>query len=245
MEVLLLCGDTYRAKSYLQVLPRIDGINLSAIVYGTKQGATKRDVSIELDKDTLTYMNTLGVDTPSLGISIEELLNQFDIEHTFVHDRDVNSEKIISQLRQSSAPWVIFAGYGGQILSSNHFTTTKKYIHCHPGWLPKERGSTTLYYSILKGANLSVTAFFMTAEIDKGEMIIRQSYPLPTNIVDIDRYVDNYLRADTLKKAMILIQTTKSFFKPTAQEYDEEYFIIHPLLKHIALLSLSDSYSKQ
>ena len=133
---------------------------------------------------------------------------------------------------------VVFAGYGGHILRSPHFQSNRKYLHMHPGDLPSERGSTTMYYSILNGRDCTVTSFYMTEKIDDGRTILKETYPVPVAGVDIDRWFDNAVRADCFGKAIEKIVFDRAEFVSASGE-DHEYYVIHPLLKHLALLGLS------
>ena len=80
----------------------------------------------------------------------------------------------------------------------------------------------------------------MTEIIDEGNMILREPYPSPKVIINIDVWIDNALRADTLLKSVELLNKKCKGFSRKNEEEDQEYYIIHPLLKHIALLSLNN-----
>jgi hypothetical protein len=71
-------------------------------------------------------------------------------------------------------------------------------------------------------------------------MILRESYSKPNKLVNIDVWLDNALRADTLSKSIKLLENNYTGFSRDINEEDEEYYVIHPLLKHIALLSLNN-----
>ncbi len=78
----------------------------------------------------------------------------------------------------------------------------------------------------------------MTEKIDEGNMILRKSYPSPKFLINIDVWGDNTLRADTLLKSLETLSDNYTGFSKTEDEEDQEYYVIHPLLKHISLLSL-------
>ena len=78
----------------------------------------------------------------------------------------------------------------------------------------------------------------MTEKIDEGNMILRKSYPSPKKQINIDIWADNALRADTLSRSIELFQNNYTGFSRDTKEEDQEYYVIHPLLKHISLLSL-------
>jgi methionyl-tRNA formyltransferase len=239
ISILLLCGDTNRAISYLHVLKRLKHIELQVILYGVKESVQNKS-EILLDFQTQLYLENILEGIPDINNSIEYYLNEYNLSYSRITERDVNSDKILNSIEGAEAQFVVFAGYGGQILSDSHFKGEKKYIHCHPGWLPQERGSTTLYYSILNDCPLSVTAFFMTAKIDNGEILVRKSFPRPSSLVNIDVFVDNFLRAETLRLALTKLAQERYEVITPNDKNDEEFYIIHPILKHISLLSLKD-----
>ena len=239
IKILLLCGDNNRAKSYASVLKKITQCSVLGLLYGIKKDANKLFTKINIDTDSKNYLDSINVNVPSFGKDIESIFIENNWEYTITEEREVNKEEILNEIKIRDCDYVVFAGYGGQILSKEHFLQGKKYIHCHPGWLPSERGSTTLYYSLLNERNLSVTSFFMTEKIDEGNMLLRESYKAPEKIVNIDVWVDNALRADTLFKSIELLKKKHKGFSRKENEDDQEYFIIHPLLKHISLLSIN------
>ena len=239
IKILLLCGDNIRAKSYASIFKKRNKCSVTGLLYGIKKDINKSTTKINIDTDTKEYLDSINVDIPSLNKDIESIFTDNNWHYILTEEREVNSLEIITKIKSTDCDYVVFAGYGGQILSKEHFLQGKKYIHCHPGCLPLERGSTTLYYSLLNDRDLSVTSFFMTEKIDEGNMLLRESYNAPSKLVDIDVWVDNALRADTLFKTIELLNKHYKGFPKKEEEDDQEYYVIHPLLKHIALLSLN------
>lgn len=239
VKILLLCGNTNRAKSYVSILSSIKDAKFEGLIYGIEEREKNKE-KIIIDDSTKSYLNNINCTIPNLNIDIRNAFDSNKWKYKVSSEKDVNSQLILDKIKDVEADIVIFAGYGGQILSKNHFFGKSKYIHCHPGWLPEERGSTTLYYSLLNNSNLSVTAFFMTAEIDQGYMLLRKSFDIPGDLVNIDVWVDNCLRATCLFEALELLIKKKDYqgFLPSSNDKDCEYYVIHPLLKHLALLSL-------
>lgn len=239
VKILLLCGDNNRAKSYASILKNSSKYIVTGLIYGMKKGDKKLVPKIKIDPETKDYLDFLNINIPSLNTDIESLLAENNWDYTISEERDVNSKEILNKIKNIDCDYIVFAGYGGQILSKEHFLNGKKYIHCHPGWLPMERGSTTLYYSLLNERDFSVTSFFMTEKIDEGNMLLRQSYNVPNKLINVDVWIDNALRADTLFKSIGLLSKKFIGFSRKKDEDDQEYYVIHPLLKHIALLGLS------
>ena len=46
--------------------------------------------------------------------------------------------------------YYIYSGYPGVIIRDEEILKKKKIVHFHPGKLPDFKGSTTIYYSVLK-----------------------------------------------------------------------------------------------
>lgn len=236
----MLCGNTNRAKSYASALKTLSDYEIEGLVYGVDRGSLDKSDCVTIDDNSARYLGQMNVYIPKLGKHIIELFEEYNWDYRVVKEHNVNSSTVLSEIARRSYDYIIFAGYGGQILSSEHFSFDRQYIHCHPGWLPEERGSTTLYYSLLNNRKFSVTSFFMTAKIDDGKMLLRNSYVVPNFDIDIDIWIDNSLRADTLVKTLRILDESVTGFSKKSFEIDSEYYVIHPLLKHIALLSLSE-----
>ena len=77
----------------------------------------------------------------------------------------------------------------------------------------------------------------MTENIDDGKIVLSEQYERPLRGVNIDIWLDNVLRANCFEKALkILIQGKIEL----TEDNSNEYYVIHPVLKHIALLCLSE-----
>ena len=238
IKLLLLAGNTLRARAYAQQLQNINFNQFE--IEGLFYGFTEKECFVpELNLETKFFVEKQGLSIPIYQESIETTFTKNNWSYTFVNNVDVNSFEVLKLIDKLDCDVVVFAGYGGQLLKQSHFIGDKSYLHMHPGKLPIERGSTTIYYSILNRRNLTVTAFFMSESIDAGQDIIYSEYPIPCKGVDIDRYYDNIVRADCLVKALKAINIKEYLQKQTLDS--EEYYVIHPVLKHLALLSLTNN----
>lgn len=117
-----------------------------------------------------------------------------------------------------------------------------------PGRTPDFKGSTCFYYSLLAEKQMGVSCFFMAVGLDEGETLTQRSF-LPVRGVDIDNIFDPWMRAQTLVTAIKsyivlklnlsspnLFQEHDKKFTPVPQGGEgETYFIIHPVLKTIAI----------
>ncbi len=112
---------------------------------------------------------------------------------------------------------------------------------------PDYRGSTTIYYALLHGEPPAVTAIFLDAQIDTGGVLACRSYPAPpTEVSTLTGYTMPLSRADALVRLLRhSLAATGSFAPPRPQKRDEgaTFFVIHPVLKHLAVLGLPDHES--
>jgi methionyl-tRNA formyltransferase len=154
----------------------------------------------------------------------------------------INEAPALDALRRLRPHTLIYSGAGGQIVSPEALGMETRFLHMHAGHIPEYRGSTTIYYALLNGERPAVTAIFLDARIDTGGILVRRSYPMPERNIDIDRVYDASVRADTLVRLLHDYAATGSFPVPRPQAQDEgaTYFVIHPVLKHLAILSLPD-----
>jgi len=237
---VLLAGETKRARTYAQQLERVWQLDRNVEILGVFYGQTLRTCPESLLNDeTGEYFDKENIFIPDLNEPIEKTFDRNGwIYHKIISD-DVNSEELLTLLEYLSVDVVVYAGYGGQILKGKHFNGKRKYLHMHPGSLPDERGSTTLFYSILKGHNCTVTSFWMTEKIDDGEILYQEEYVVPNKGVDLDGWFDHVIRGDCFFKTMkrYLSGELSSFKVDTSKS--EEYYIIHPVLKHVALMGLT------
>ena len=236
-KLVLLAGDTLRARAYAQTLQKhTEDYSIKGFFYGVNKSAALTPSISDAEKDFYSKNNLF---IPDFNESILTTFNKNNWEYFTAENKDVNSSEVLEGIARFGADLVVFAGFGGQILSHSHFETSHNYLHMHPGDLPLERGSTTIYYSILNRRKCTVTAFFMSKEIDAGRNVFKQSYNLPLANANIDLYYDNIVRANCFQHALMSIHKMKPFI-PDQYLNNCEYYVIHPVLKHLALLSLKE-----
>lgn len=239
MKILLLAGNTLRARAYAQSLANSNFKNVE--VKGLLFGDFNKSISIpELNSETENYFTEHNIFIPNYENSLEQTFEVNNWDFSKIETRDVNSEEVLTEIDRLDCDLVVFAGYGGQLLKSPHFASSRKYLHMHPGKLPLERGSTTIYYSVLNQRKCTVTAFFMTKEIDNGKNIVFKEYEVFAKNVDVDNWFDNLVRADCFVTAISMLLSGK-ISPETPEGTSDEYYVIHPVLKHCALLSLKEN----
>ena len=151
----------------------------------------------------------------------------------FILKGNINSNFNWKIIKKQRIKYFIYSGLPGVILSKKFFGIDKTFIHVHGGSLPEYKGSTTFYYSILKREDFKVTSLILNPNIDSGTILIRKKFNLPKNI-DIDYIYDPYTRSQ------VLIETIKKFPLLKKKNHNRikdvnHYYVIHPVLKHIAL----------
>ncbi len=228
-------ADTTRSKAYLQMMVKNDLLPALCLIFSdTVESlwlAQKQIVNENNTAETITYFDR----SESLISTVEKA----NIPYKIINDGDINSEKMATTISQLSQKYLIYSGYGGGILKPHLLNIGKKIIHIHAGLLPQYRGSTTVYYSYLQEKVFGATAIFFNEGIDTGEIIVQESFPAPTDGVDIDYIYEPYIRSQVLKRVLELyIKSSSLNSKKQKQDDGEIYYIIHPVLKHLALLSI-------
>jgi methionyl-tRNA formyltransferase len=172
------------------------------------------------------------------AISIMETIEQAGIPYKVATSSDINSIQVINEIRERHEPVFIYSGYGGVLLKKELLQTEKKFLHVHGGYLPDFKGSTTNYFSLLNEESIGASAIFLNEEIDSGPVLLRRKFQPPANRQEIDHLYDGMARS------RVLIETLKAYNNTNEWRFElednrggETYFIIHPVLKHIAILA--------
>ncbi len=169
--------------------------------------------------------------------SLDETCARMGWKHTHCQADAVNTAEVEECLRSLAPDFLIYSGFGAQIVRQPILDTCEQIVHIHSGWLPEYRGSTTLYYSWLNENRVGVSAILLDREIDHGKILIRKHFPSPPSGVDVDYRYDAEIRADVLHEILVSVRDQGRLPEMQSQCGDAtDYFVIHPVLKHIALL---------
>lgn len=162
-------------------------------------------------KRSLTYLNYLNKNKINIkvvlfyGISkkknlFKKILKSKNIDTIlFKKTKNINSKSIEMTNKYFSNEYILFSGYPGQIIK-NKKLLNKNLIHCHPGLLPKYKGSTTIYYSLLNENKIFVSLFRVSKKIDSGKILFISKVKAPNSLSLIENQFDNKVRAETLIK---------------------------------------------
>lgn len=230
-DVVLLAGFSSRALVYFQLMRENGMLPGQVILFGTEDShvAWKNDGKIKRT-----------VDDPRINLSkslMDECKNS-GCPYIHVAQNSVNSPEILDVLTRLRPSFVIYAGYGSQIVGKK-LLEVAPFLHVHAGWLPEEKGSTTLYYSILKNRSCAASAILLSSELDGGPILARERYPIPGPDTEIDHYYDSYIRADLLVRVLQVYSASGKLPDPLfLTDKGTMYYVIHPILKHIAIQSL-------
>ena len=164
---------------------------------------------------------------------ITKKINKFFFPKIIVKSFYTNyiNNKAARFLLSKNTNYIIYSGYPGVIERNNKVLKSKKLIHSHPGKLPQYRGSTTIYYSILKEDKIYCSTIILNKNLDSGKILLIIKYPIPKKISQIDNEYDDKIRAKNivfiLKKYDKLKVTKKKIKK------NNPYYVIHPLLRSL------------
>lgn len=141
---------------------------------------------------------------------------------------------IVQQLRQESG-YCLFTG--GGILTKQYFNLNNiDLIHIHPGFLPDIRGSDGVLWSMLLNGYPSASCFFMTPNLDDGEIIHRNFLGINFDLAAfstndhknkyrmIFSYIDPWVRACILAEAIIETKLFKSIKTIKQDELSSQMF---------------------
>lgn len=209
-DVALLGAPTARTRAYLTAL-REAGLAPAKVLLVTAPGKAAPADLVDLARDA-----------GSAVVAIEA--------------RDVNDRAVAEALRACALPYVVFSGPAGAIVRASLFDTGCRFIHVHPGRLPDFRGSTTIYYSLLAENTVEASALFLDPVIDAGPVIGHMTFASPQDRREIDAGYDPQIRAQLLV-SVLKGYKQRGYFETISQTGSgETYYIIHPVLKHLAIL---------
>ena len=219
-DIAMVAADTTRSKYYINQL--IENNLLPTYVL----------VLINSDSEMLP-----GQEENEIENELVQLLVEVNIKHDIASTHDINSSEVISIIQNRPELVFIFSGFGGSLLRNDILSIGKSFLHIHGGYLPDYKGSTTNYYSLINENNMGASSIFLTKEIDCGPVILRRKFEAPSNRENIDHMHDSDARSK------VLIETLKQYedlgvwsFEFENNQGGETYYIIHPVLKHLAIL---------
>ncbi len=233
---LFLAAYTSRSQAYAQILHRNGLAPENVLLFGDPSKDDPKKVLF--DEEALAEADIFF---PDLSETLTATCKRARWTVSRSPESNVNHPGVTDLVREIEPDYVIYSGYGGQIVKPALLDLGIPFLHMHSGWLPEYGGSTTLYYSWLRENRTAVTAFILDPQIDKGPVIARRRYPAPSKGIDVDHLYDGAIRADTLLHVLKEFIADGAFPTISRDEELEIYFVIHPVLKHLALISREDA----
>lgn len=229
--VVFLAADTARSSAYAQAMVNSGFSPETTLLFGMGSKARLGQAEQPVGSPEIE-----GVFTPVLGIPLRDVCEKFDTPVHVLEAQSISDQSIADRLAELQPKLVIYSGFGGELVPGD-LCRNWKLLHMHSGYLPDYRGSTTCYYSLLAENRCGVTAIFLSAGIDTGDIVAKEHYAPPSRDVDIDYIYDSAIRADLLVK--VLNSFVASDGKLSTVEQDDAegqtFYVIHPVLKNIAI----------
>ncbi len=237
--VLLLAAYTPRSQAYAQAMASVGLRPQDILIFGSSGGKLPGQAN-----NIVKTERKCAVFIPDMSESLDETVKINNWNSTTVFAENVNDQIIVKKLSILKPRLVIYAGYGSQIVKQD-LLDIAPFLHAHSGWLPDYRGSTTLYYSWIKEGCCGVSGILLNDKIDCGSLVGQKKYPPPPPGVDPDYIYDAAIRADLLVEMLQEYARNGKFINIKDQlPGGNDYYVIHPVLKHIALLQNEDSPHK-
>lgn len=244
-EFTMLLVNNNRSKAYLQNLVSNGHTPAEVIVLDSSGVVLPEHTDSDLNIYAATSQKFIR-HCPEAGISFDEkehiqtTVKRHGIPYQVLSTLDVNSRQVVDAVKNGLGNYIVYSGPGGTILRKDILSVGKFFLHVHPGWLPDYRGSTTAYYSMLAGDGVGCSVIIMVEAIDEGPIFLRSRFS-PSPETDLDYVLDPAVRTATLVD--FFNQNRGS--TPVPVEWEKEvcselFFIIHPLLKHLSILSLRE-----
>ena len=228
--LVLLCGRTVRSSVYVQALANANIVPDAVLVYGEGGGQIQSTRQLQ-------GVIVNGLFSPDPCLDLVSCLKELGWTYQICPAQSLSNLALLEMLEAQRPELVVYSGYAGQLVPKvllQHYPV----LHVHSGWLPDYRGSTTLYYQVIEQRVCAASALLLDERIDTGPVLARKQYPLPPPGVDIDYLYDNMIRADLLVAVLTQWRAGVSLPRMSQQTDSPPYFIIHPLLKHMALLAI-------
>jgi methionyl-tRNA formyltransferase len=233
---VFIAADTVRTRAYALALKNA-GIRFSAVIFlkSTKPKWGQANTQPNQNK----YLSC-GAFASDLNVALPDLLADISDEVEEITTDTINCDAVKTAIEKLQATFIVFSGYGGEIVDVRGLAASVPMLHIHSGYLPDYRGSTTVYYSILDGKACGASAIILEPAIDEGVILHKKEFSLPAQNEDIDYYYDSFIRADVLFETLHKIQqgNGKVEVEPQVPESGDSYYIIHPVLKHLAIMKV-------
>jgi len=228
-DVGLLLAPTFRSRAYAQTLAAHGMRPALAVLLPGEEPAWDGDETIDFRFGD----DRSGIDFHP-GVSAKETVTAAGWETVTLDTNDINAERAIETFDKLPVSVLVYSGLSKVLLRPPVLASKVRFLHVHGGYLPAYRGATGFYFGLLNEGRLGVSAIWMDDGIDTGPVLMRDWYD-PQSGVEIDRVMEPMARADLLAR-VLRIRARDGHYPSTAAPGEAGLcFVIHPVLKNIAL----------
>ena len=237
-DVLFIAADTIRSRGYAQALLENQFKISDSIIITSDSNSKKLGKCLSPPSQTKQSLN--GIFNPNLEIPLIETVKEISSNNKIINTGTINSSEIEDYITKIKPNLIIYSGFGGEIVSNELLNVGIPFLHFHSGELPAFKGSTTIYYSLLQQGTCGVSAIILSSEIDAGSIVAIKNYGKPNSKFNLDYEFDTAIRADLLVQVMsdYLQNNHKLPLHEKNNHGGETYYVIHPLLKHLAMIHI-------
>lgn len=234
-RIVVIAGFTVRSQYYLQAIAANNMKVDHVVLYGNEKASLPGQIKEALESEAVDDLFIAD-----LNENLKETCTKNDYPFTHIDVENVNHDLIYENIKSTNPDLILFSGYGSQIVKPKLIDLQIPILHIHSGWLPGFKGSTTLYYSIINDGKCGVTALILSEKIDSGNIVKKQYYPIPPPGINIDYTYDCAIRADMMIKVLKNYVDNENLDNLEQKEKGDEYYVIHPVLKHLAILKVNN-----
>ena len=233
LNISFLAAETSRSIAYAQSL-EAEGLRIKhSLLFSSSSYGKLGQPNKSLHGRKKYYKNIL---LPQFDEKLEDILCRISDSVEILKVSDVNASLVFNSVKELKTELIVYSGYGKQIVGEKFIELEKPILHMHAGTLPRFRGSTTIYYEMLLTGKCGVTGIFLDKGIDTGKIVFHQFYPKPSSDINIDHIYDPAIRADALVKFLQTQNQSEAQIKIQRDGNLNHYYVIHPILKHLAVL---------
>jgi methionyl-tRNA formyltransferase len=238
-DVAFLAADTTRSRAYLQNMARRGLTPAHVIIFDAASEpmpgqavAPVAAMPAHLEGDAIWAAGSFDPNT-----RLRDDVYAMGVPVSRVACADINDARIVEAIAARSERTMIYSGYGGQILRTAALSATENFLHVHGGWVPAFKGSTCNYYDMIENDQIGASAIFLTSDLDGGPLLKRMRFPVPHDRTKLDHLHDSAARAIVLCDVLEEYRRTGAWpcLPVGVEEISQTYFVIHPVLKHIAI----------
>jgi len=225
----LLLAPTHRSRAYVQALAHL-GLRPErcfALPGAEAPALGRRPAPFELFGTEEPFH--FNPDAPAV-----ETARSLGWEVTNLPASDVNHPDVCAAFKEAGLPVMIYSGMPKALLKQPVLDLPVRFLHIHGGYLPRYRGATGFYFGMLEEGRLGNTAIWIDEGVDTGPILDRRWYEADFDS-DVDLVADPVTRADLLVRVLTVYVETGIFPSAPRESAYEHFYVIHPVLKHLAL----------